>query len=92
LRYGPSLRFASLVACRRTGTVAEYQDRFQALLPRVGPLEESRRVQLFTRGLQSPLSIDVRIQNPQSLTVAMSLARQFELHEQYTAPISRTPP
>jgi hypothetical protein len=92
LRYGPLLRFAPLVACRRTGTVAEYQDRFQALLPRAGPLEESQRVQLFTRGLQPSLNIDVRIQNPQSLTVAMSLARQFELREQYAAPISRTPP
>jgi hypothetical protein len=36
LRYGPPLRAAplfELADCRRTGTVAEYQDRFQALLP-----------------------------------------------------------
>jgi hypothetical protein len=66
---------------RRTGTVAEYEDRFQALLPRAGPLQEAQRVQLFVGGLQPPLSIDVRIQNPQTLAAAMSLARQFELHE-----------
>jgi hypothetical protein len=71
--------------------VAEYQDRFQALLPRAGPLLEEQRVQLFTGGLQPPLSIDARIQNPQSLAAAMSLARQFELCEQYTAPASRAP-
>lgn len=95
LRYGLQLRsapLAELAACRRTVTVVEYQDRFQALLPRAGPLEESQRVQLFTGGLQPPVSIDVRIQNPQSLATAMSLARQFELHEQYTAPISRATP
>jgi hypothetical protein len=45
-------------------TIAEYQDRFQALLPRAGPLIEVQKVQLFTGGLQPPLSIDVRIQNP----------------------------
>ena len=68
LRYGPPLRSASLFEladCRRTSTVNEYQDRFQALLARAGPLEESQRVQLFTGGLLPPLSIDVRIQNPQ---------------------------
>jgi len=44
LRYGPPLRSASLFEladCRRTSTVNEYQDRFQALLARAGPLEES---------------------------------------------------
>jgi len=36
LSYGPPLRAAPLFelsACRRTGTVTDYQDRFQALLP-----------------------------------------------------------
>jgi hypothetical protein len=67
LRYGPPLRaapLAELAECRRMGTVAEYQDRFQALLPHASPLTEAQRVQLFTGGLQPPLSIDVRIQNP----------------------------
>ncbi|WVZ63880.1 hypothetical protein U9M48_013475 [Paspalum notatum var. saurae] len=95
LRYGPPLRFAplaELAECRHTSTVAEYQDRFQALLPRAGPLREEERVQLFTGGLQPPLSIDVRIQNPQSLAAAMRLARQFELREQYAAAAPRAAP
>jgi hypothetical protein len=78
LRYGPPLRSASLAklaVCQRISMVAKYQDRFQALLPRDGPLEESQQVQLFIGGLQPPLSIDGRIQNPQSLVTAMSLAR-----------------
>jgi len=64
-----------LADCRRTSTVAEYQDRFQALLARAGPLDEAQRVQLFTGGLLPPLSMDVQIQNPQTLAAAMSLAR-----------------
>jgi hypothetical protein len=40
-----------LTECRRMGTVEEYANRFQALLPRAGQLEESQRVQLFTGGL-----------------------------------------
>jgi len=82
LRYGPPLRSAplfELADCRRTGTVAEYQDRFQGLLPRAGRLDEAQRVQLFTGGLLPPLSLAVQIQNPQSLAAAMSLAQQMEL-------------
>ena len=47
LRYGPPLHsapLAELADCRRTSTVAEYQDRFQALLPREGLLGEWKRV------------------------------------------------
>jgi hypothetical protein len=67
LRYGPPLRAAplpELVDCRRTSTIAEYQDHFQALLVRAGPLNKEQQVQLFTGGLQSPRSFDVRVLNP----------------------------
>jgi hypothetical protein len=86
-RFGPPLRsnpLGELVACRRTGLVVEYQDRFEALLPRADALTETQKVQLFTAGLQPPLSLDVEIHNPQSLTVAMSLARKLELRDQCT--------
>jgi hypothetical protein len=59
LRFGPPIRSAplfELAECRRTGSVEEYQNRFQALLTRAGPLEEVQRVQLFTGGLLPPLS------------------------------------
>jgi len=67
LRYGPPLRSAplfELADCWCTSTVAEYQDRFQALLARAGPLDEAQRVQLFIGGLLPPLSMDIQIQNP----------------------------
>jgi hypothetical protein len=66
--------------------VEEYQNRFQELLPRAGPLEERQHVQLFTGGLLPPLSHAMRIHNPQSLAAAMSLARQVELMELDRAP------
>lgn len=94
LRFGPPLRAAplfELASCRRTGTVEEYQDRFQALLPRAGHLDETQRVQLFTGGLLPPLSLQVQNQNPQTLAAAMSLARQMELLEQYYASTPKAP-
>ncbi|KAI4312382.1 hypothetical protein MLD38_037193 [Melastoma candidum] len=92
LRYVPPLRsnpLGELAACKHTSTVTEYQDRFQALLPRAGSLDEDQRVQLFTAGLLPPLSFDVEVHNPQSLAGAMSLARKLELREQYAAPPPR---
>ena len=85
LRFGPPLRSApmfELAECRRTGTVEEYSNRFQALLPRAGRLEEAQRVQLYTGGLLPPLSHAVRLHHPETLAAAMSLARQVELMEQ----------
>jgi hypothetical protein len=59
----------------------EYSNRFQALLPRAGRLDETQRVQLYTGGLLPPLNHAVRIHNPETLAAAMSLARQIELME-----------
>jgi len=84
LRFGPPLRSAplfELTQCRRTGTMEEYSNRFQALLPHAGRLDEIQRVQIFTGGLLPPLSHAVRIHNPETLAAAMSLARQVELME-----------
>jgi hypothetical protein len=97
LRFGPPLRSAplfELAECRRTGTVEEYANRFQALLPRASRLDEHQRVQLFTGGLLPPLSHAVRIHNPESLASAMSLARQVELMEadRLVQPAPRAPP
>jgi hypothetical protein len=61
------------------------------LLPRAGHLSETQKVQIFTAGLQPPLSLDVEIHNPQSLVVAMSLARKLELRDQCAA-ASAPPP
>jgi hypothetical protein len=59
----------------------EYSNRFQALMPRAGRLDEAQRVQLFTGGLLPLLSQAIRIHNSETLAAAMSLARQVELME-----------
>jgi hypothetical protein len=67
LRFGPPIcsnPLGELMACKRSGSITEYQDRFEALLPRVGMLTEAQRVQALTAGLQPPLSLDIEIHNP----------------------------
>jgi hypothetical protein len=94
LRFGPPLHSASLfelAECRRTWTMEEYANLFQALLPRAGRLDEAQRVQLFTGGLLPPLSHAVRIHNPTTLAAAMSLVRQVEL-DRRVQPLPRAPP
>jgi hypothetical protein len=76
LWFGPPLLSTplfELAECRRSGTV-EYSNRFQALLPLVGRLDEIWRIKLYTGGLLPPLSQAVRIHNPESLMVVISLA------------------
>jgi len=88
LRFGPPLcsnPLGELMACKRTTSVLDFQEWLEALLPRAGYLSEAQKVQLFTAGLQPPLSLDVEIHNPQSLAVAMSLARKLELRDQCAA-------
>lgn len=86
LRYGLPLRSNPLVACHRISTTVDYQERYEALIPRAGPLIEGQRVQIFTVGLLPPLNLDVEAYNPHSLAVAMSLACKLELHDQYVMP------
>jgi hypothetical protein len=94
LRFGPPLRsnpLGELAACKRTTTAVDFQERFEARLPRAGYLSKCQKVQLFTAGLQPPLSLDVEIHNPQTLAVAMSLARKLELQDQCVAPPTAPP-
>jgi hypothetical protein len=59
LRFGLAVRSAPLFKlseCRRIGTVEEYSNRFQALLPRADRLDQEQRVQLYTGGLLPSLS------------------------------------
>ncbi|WVZ83703.1 hypothetical protein U9M48_030824 [Paspalum notatum var. saurae] len=60
---------------------------FMDLLPRAGPLSEPQQVQLFTAGLQEPLAIDVQLQNPMTLDMAISLARAYERRAQFVQPL-----
>ena len=87
-RFGPPVRacpLGELASCRRTGTVDAYTERFLELLPRAGPFSTDQKIQLFTPRLQEPLSIDVQLQHPVTLEVAMSVAKAYERREQAVA-------
>ena len=60
------------------GSVAEYQEMFQARMDHAGSLSAVQQVQLFTGGLPNPLRTDVELQAPTNLQQAMSLARAYE--------------
>lgn len=59
---------------------------------RISRLDEEERVQAFTAGLQPPLSHEVEMHNPQTLIVAMSMARKLELHNHSVAIAAATAP
>jgi hypothetical protein len=72
LRYGPPLRSAplfELADCHRTSTVAEYQDRFQVLLPRAGYLDEAQSPAVHWR---APSTSQPRRAYPQSAVASGS--------------------
>jgi hypothetical protein len=88
LRFGPPVRacpLGELASCRHTGMVDAYTEHFLELLLRAGPLSTDQKIQLFTLGLQEPLSIDVQHQHLVTLEEAMSLARAYERWEQAVA-------
>ncbi|XP_039824904.1 uncharacterized protein LOC120686774 isoform X1 [Panicum virgatum] len=94
LRFGLPLcsnPLGELMACKRSGSVVDFQEQFEVLLLCAGTLTEEQKVQIFTAGLQAPLSLDVEIHNPQSLAVAMSFARKLEMSDPCAVAATPTP-
>jgi hypothetical protein len=98
LRFGPPVRsncLGELTRLRMTGTVAEYQEKFLALLGHVESLSMSQQVSIFTSGLIDLLKIDVELHNPQDLDTAMSLAGAHELRTKiatHATTVTKPPP
>ncbi|KAF3655276.1 hypothetical protein FXO37_16030 [Capsicum annuum] len=76
---GVSRKTGDLVNLKQTGSVDEYQRRFQELLARGSKyVRIDQQVSLFTTGLIDSIRLDVEMQNPPNLGHAMNLARAFE--------------
>jgi hypothetical protein len=58
--------------------VEDYQRQFQVLLARTHDLKPIQEVDLFTAGLIDELRIDIELQQPGNLGVAMNMARAYE--------------
>jgi hypothetical protein len=80
VRFGPliwSNPLGALQLLRRTGTVAEYQSRFLALLSRADLLSDRQEHQMFTSGLHDNIRVDVELQDSWDLEHALALARAY---------------
>lgn len=80
LRFGPAFQddeVGELSKLRRTGSVYEYQRRFDQLLAHTSLLTSPQEINIFVSGLQESIAIDVQIQKPPDLT-AMQLTRLYE--------------
>ncbi|KAI9194751.1 hypothetical protein LWI28_008909 [Acer negundo] len=83
-RFGPnqfSDPFGELIQLRQTGTVVEYQTRFEKLLAKVGSLAPNKKVSCFVTRLKDSIRIDVQAKLPSTLTMAIGLARLFEARD-----------
>ncbi|XP_016665517.2 uncharacterized protein [Gossypium hirsutum] len=81
VRFGPPMSnnpLGELVNLRQTGTVEEYQRQFQSLLARTTDLKPRQQVNLFITGLVEELRIDIEMQQPGNLGVAMNMDRSLE--------------
>ena len=79
--FGPPLgtnHLSDLARLPFRGSVAEYQEAFQARMAHAGNLSPEQQVQLFTGGLPDPIRTDVELQAPADLQHAMYLARAYE--------------
>uniref|UniRef100_A0A2N9HMQ3 Retrotransposon gag domain-containing protein n=1 Tax=Fagus sylvatica TaxID=28930 RepID=A0A2N9HMQ3_FAGSY len=80
-RYGPTQfydYFGELTKLQQSGTVKEYQTRFEQLLAKAGPLPSTGQVSCFVSGLKENLKADVMAGRPADLTTAIGLARLYK--------------
>lgn len=71
--------FGNLSKLKQTSSVYDYQTRFEKLLARVGTLIDKQEAKCFISRLKDRLRVDVKVQNPQTLTIAIGLARAYEI-------------
>ncbi|KAK0574086.1 hypothetical protein LWI29_018007 [Acer saccharum] len=99
LKYGPNQFldfYGEFTRLQQTGTVQDYQDKFEKLLAKASPLELPRQVSSFVGGLRDSIRTDVRANKPQTLATAIGLARLYEArdlgHRKVTPPTPRIGP
>ncbi|KAJ1381359.1 Retrotransposon gag domain [Sesbania bispinosa] len=95
VRFGPPMSnnpLGELANLKQMGSVEEYQRQFQSLLSRTSDLKPHQQVDLFTVGLVEELRIDIEMQQPGNLGIAMNMARALERKQRVSqgTPTSRT--
>ena len=80
-RHGPNQYldfFAELTRLQQTGSVQDYQEIFEKLLAKTGPMDQAKLVSCFVGGLREPIRTDVRANKPNKLSSSTGLARLYE--------------
>ena len=70
--------FGELCKLKQNGSMRDYQSRFEWLLGKAGILTDKQETTCFISGLREPLRVDVRVQNPTSMSSAIGLAQIYE--------------
>ncbi|KAG6480980.1 hypothetical protein ZIOFF_057571 [Zingiber officinale] len=81
IRFGPPLSnnpLGELVNLKQTCSIEDYQRQFQSHLAWTSDLRPQQQVDLFTAGLVEDLRIDIVLQKPENLGIAMNMARALE--------------
>ncbi|XP_043813100.1 uncharacterized protein LOC122723753 [Manihot esculenta] len=89
LRFGPTVqsnKLGELATLNQTGSVADYQNRFEILIARAGSLTRMQKIQLYISGLQEYIAAEVEIHNPTDLAIAMSMSRLYEKRQSALKP------
>ncbi|KAJ9180942.1 hypothetical protein P3X46_009126 [Hevea brasiliensis] len=77
-RFGPPIRsnkLGELAKLKQTGSVEDYQNKFETLVSRAGTLTQLQKIQLYISGLQEYIAVEVELHQPQDLVSAMSMSR-----------------
>ncbi|KAJ0009667.1 hypothetical protein Pint_33583 [Pistacia integerrima] len=85
LGFGPNQfedPFGELTQLRQTGSVIEYQCKFERWLAKAGALTQDRKVTCFIIGLRDSIRTDVQANRPTTLVMAIGLAKLFEARNQ----------
>ena len=80
-RFGPPLHhnhLGDLTNTRQTGALDNYTNQFLLTLTKVTSLSIAQQGMLYTAGLASTLEIDIQLQRPPDLEIAIALARKFQ--------------
>ncbi|KAK6248100.1 hypothetical protein QUC31_019665 [Theobroma cacao] len=95
LRFGPPIRshkLGELAKLRQSGTVADYQEKFEQLASQASTLTQAQKIELYISGLAEHIAVKVELHNLSDLATAMSISRLYERKGQPTrTPISEVP-
>ncbi|KAF2309773.1 hypothetical protein GH714_002713 [Hevea brasiliensis] len=71
-------KLGELAKLKQTGSVEDYQNKFETLVSRAGTLTQLQKIQLYISGLQEYIAVEVELHQPQDLVSAMSMSRLYE--------------